>query len=85
MVKSAKKQKPPARASKRPAGSNSRKPARRAAKPSRAKGPTPKPVVIDVHAHVLVPEVVKLTYAHSQYCEAVAADRAACRSRCSSA
>ena len=29
--------------------------------------PAPKPVVIDVHAHVLVPEVMKLTYEQSQY------------------
>jgi aminocarboxymuconate-semialdehyde decarboxylase len=72
MVKSAKKQKQPVRASKRPAGAKARKPARRAAKLARARGPTPKPVVIDVHAHVLVPEVVKLTYAHSQYSKAVA-------------
>ena len=37
-----------------------------------AKGPTPKPVVIDVHAHLLVPEAMKRTYAHSQYAHAVA-------------
>jgi|SRR5262245_4254725 len=46
------------------------KPARRAAK--RARGPTPKPIVIDVHAHVLVPEAMKRTYGHSQYARAVA-------------
>src|SRR5216684_956124 len=72
MVKSAKKQRQPGRVAKRASSAKWRKPARRASKPVRAKGPTPKPVVIDVHAHVLVPDVVKLTYAHSQYSKAVA-------------
>jgi aminocarboxymuconate-semialdehyde decarboxylase len=71
MVKSAKKQKQ--RPSKRPASSKSRKPARKAAKSAGSRGPAPKPVVIDVHAHVLVPEVMKLTYDHSQYARAMAA------------
>ena len=56
----------------RAAGAKDRQPARKAAKSAKSKGPTPKPVVIDVHAHVLVPEVVKLTYAHSQYAKTVA-------------
>src|SRR5262249_21334619 len=46
------------------------KPIRGAARQSR--GPTPKPIVIDVHAHVLVPEAMKRTYGHSQYARAVA-------------
>jgi len=71
MVKSAKKQKQ--RPSKRPAPSKSRKPARKATKSATSRGPAPKPVVIDVHAHVLVPEVMKLTYEHSQYARAMAA------------
>jgi aminocarboxymuconate-semialdehyde decarboxylase len=64
MVTSAKKQKQ--RPSKR-ARSKSRKLART------ARGPAPKPVVIDVHAHVLVPEVMKATYDQSQYSRAMAA------------
>ena len=47
--------------------------ARKSAKASgRSRGPTRKPTVIDVHAHILVPEVMKLTYEHSQYARAVA-------------
>jgi aminocarboxymuconate-semialdehyde decarboxylase len=72
MVKSAKRRKQPARAAKKPKRSTPSRPARKAAKPARSRGPTPKPTVIDVHAHVLVPEVMKLTYAHSQYSRAVA-------------
>jgi len=63
MVKSAKRRKQ--RAAKRPAPAKARKPARKQAKAARSKGPAPKPVVIDVHAHVLVPEVVKRTYDQS--------------------
>ena len=76
MVKSAKKQnkkqKQPARAAKRASGATSRKPVRRAAKPARARGPTPKPVVIDVHAHILVPEIMKFTYERSLFAQGVA-------------
>jgi aminocarboxymuconate-semialdehyde decarboxylase len=77
MVKSAKQRRHPARASKRPPSSKVRKSrspaiARKAAAPKGTRGRTPKPVVIDVHAHVLVPEVVKLTYDQSQYSRAVA-------------
>jgi len=71
MVKSTKRRRQPARASKRPIRAKSRKPARRAAKPERTRGPTPKPTVIDVHAHVLVPEVLERTYQQSQYSRAV--------------
>src|SRR5260370_39013308 len=56
--------------SNRRARSKRDKPARTTAK--QARGPTPKPVVIDVHAHLLVPEAMKRTYAHSQYAHAVA-------------
>src|SRR5262245_51940281 len=77
MVKSVKRRRAPARASKRPAHSKAQKSrakasARKAAAGKRSKGPAPKPVVIDVHAHVLVPEVVKRTYEQSQYSRAVA-------------
>ena len=65
MVRSAKRRKQPARASKRPIRS-------KPGKPARSRGPAPKPTVIDVHAHVLVPEVMKRTYEHSQYARAVA-------------
>src|SRR5207249_3839562 len=50
---------------------NARRPARKSTA-RRARGPAARPVVIDVHAHVLVPEVMKRTYAHSQYSRAVA-------------
>ena len=77
MVKSVKRRRAPARASKRPAHSKAQKSraktsAGKAAAGKRARGPTPKPVVIDVHAHVLVPEVVRATYDQSQYSRAVA-------------
>jgi aminocarboxymuconate-semialdehyde decarboxylase len=71
MVKSTKRRRLPARAPKRPIRAKSRKPTRRAAKPERTRGPTPKPTVIDVHAHVLVPEVLERTYQQSQYSRAV--------------
>jgi len=65
--------KSPKRKTSRPARAkpNARRPARKSAS-RRSRGPAAKPVVIDVHAHVLVPEVMKLTYAHSQYSRAVA-------------
>jgi aminocarboxymuconate-semialdehyde decarboxylase len=40
--------------------------------PRRSRGPRRKPVVIDVHAHILVPEVMRVTYAQSQYAHTVA-------------
>ena len=47
--------------------------ARKSAKSLRgSKGPSAKPVVIDCHAHILVPEVVDFTYAHSMYAQGVA-------------
>ncbi len=45
--------------------------ARRATAPDH-KAPRRKPIVIDVHAHILVPEVMKITYEHSQYAHRVA-------------
>ncbi|HEY7665001.1 MAG TPA: amidohydrolase family protein [Xanthobacteraceae bacterium] len=60
---------PKATASARGSG---KKPARQSPKTvGRAHGPTPKPTVIDVHAHILVPEVMKSTYQQSQYSRAV--------------
>ena len=72
MVTAAKRRKQAARTSKRPARARSSKPARGTAKSAQSKGPTPKPTVIDVHAHVLVPDVLKRTYEQSQYSRAVA-------------
>jgi predicted TIM-barrel fold metal-dependent hydrolase len=71
MVKAAKKGRKQ-RAAKRPAPAKASKVARPRAKAARPRGPTPKPTVIDVHAHVLVPDVVKRTYDQSQYSRAVA-------------
>jgi len=72
MATSVKRRKRPRRAAERSARSKSTKSPRATAKPARSRGPTPRPTVIDVHAHVLIPEVVKLTYEHSQYARAVA-------------
>src|SRR5262249_59101214 len=71
MVTSVNRRKQPARASKRHIRSKPGKPARTAVKPARSRGPAPNPTVIDVHAHVLVPDVMKRTYEHSQYARAV--------------
>jgi aminocarboxymuconate-semialdehyde decarboxylase len=49
-----------------------RKASRRATKVDPSKGPRTKPVVIDVHAHILVPEVMKVTFGHSHYAHRVA-------------
>jgi aminocarboxymuconate-semialdehyde decarboxylase len=72
MVTSVKRRKRPRRAVERSGRSKPAKSTRATAKPARSRGPTPKATVIDVHAHVLVPEVMKLTYEHSQYARAVA-------------
>src|SRR5256885_16664107 len=72
MVTSVKRRKQPRRAAERSARSKPSNPARTAPKPARSRAPAPKPTVIDVHAHVLVPEVMKRTYEHSQYARAVA-------------
>jgi aminocarboxymuconate-semialdehyde decarboxylase len=72
MATSVKRRKRPGRAAERSGHSKSTKSTRATAKPARSRGPTPRPTVIDVHAHVLVPEVMKLTYEHSQYARAVA-------------
>jgi aminocarboxymuconate-semialdehyde decarboxylase len=66
MAKSTKrKKKHPIRAAKRAAPAKSRKRA------AGARVRAPRPIVIDVHAHVLVPEVVKRTYQQSQYAKTV--------------
>jgi aminocarboxymuconate-semialdehyde decarboxylase len=62
-----------ARAVRRSTRRRARTPSRRRAKasvPSRA--PRAKPIIIDVHAHMLVPEVMKVTFEHSQYAQSVA-------------
>ena len=59
-------------AKKRVKGHAKRTAARRATTADRPKGPRAKPVVIDVHAHILVPEVMKVTFGHSQYAHRVA-------------
>src|SRR5919197_6469140 len=70
MAKATKRRKRPARRSS--GRSRYAKPARGAPKLARSRGPSPKPIVVDVHAHVLVPEVMKRTFEHSQYARAVA-------------
>jgi aminocarboxymuconate-semialdehyde decarboxylase len=72
MARATKRRKRPARPSTRHGRSPSRKPPRRATKLAASRGPSPKPIVIDVHAHVLVPEVMHRTFEHSQYARAVA-------------
>jgi aminocarboxymuconate-semialdehyde decarboxylase len=59
-------------AKKREKGHAKRTAAGRATTADRPKGPRAKPVVIDVHAHILVPEVMKVTFGHSQYAHRVA-------------
>jgi aminocarboxymuconate-semialdehyde decarboxylase len=66
MVKAAKKKKTPAKKPARKAKAGAAK------KSARARGPSRKPVVIDVHAHILEPEVLEFTYAHSMFAQAVA-------------
>jgi len=72
MVTSVKRDKRTRRATERSERSKSNKSARTTAKSARSRGPAPRPTVIDVHAHVLVPEVMKRTYEDSQYARAVA-------------
>jgi len=57
----AKAKRAPARAAKK---------TRAASRPSR--GPTSKPVVIDFHAHIIVPEVLDFSYEHSMFAQTVA-------------
>src|SRR5215211_4746241 len=42
------------------------------AKSARRKGIAAKPVVIDIHAHIVVPEVLDFAYEHSLFAQAVA-------------
>jgi aminocarboxymuconate-semialdehyde decarboxylase len=56
---------------------NKKQTARAARRSTRRRPKTPlraraKPIVIDVHAHMLVPEVMKVTFEHSQYAQSVA-------------
>jgi len=44
---------------------------------ARRKGPSPKPVVIDFHAHIVVPEVLDFAYKDSLFAQAVAGPGAA--------
>lgn len=58
------------------------KPSRRSVLPKRAaakspRGPARKPLVIDVHAHIVVPEVLAFAYEHSLFAQAVAGPGAA--------
>jgi aminocarboxymuconate-semialdehyde decarboxylase len=73
MAKSAKTRKKIA-AKKKPAP---KKAARQKTKSSRRKGVAPKPVVIDFHAHIVVPEVLDFAYKHSLFAQAVAGPGAA--------
>src|SRR5262245_19517487 len=72
MATSVKRGKRPRRAAERSERSKSTESTCATAKPARARGPARRPAVIDVHAHVLVPEVMKRTYEDSQYARAVA-------------
>src|SRR5262249_57096425 len=69
MARSAKKK--ISRAARRGAVGKPKAPARKAAGKAKAsgrsRGPTPKPVVIDVHAHILLPEAMNKTFEHTQY------------------
>jgi len=74
MVKSAKKRKTSlakraaAKGAKRAAP---KKQARAKAKSSRPRGPARKPIVIDIHAHILVPEVLDFAYGRSLFATAL--------------
>ena len=68
MAKAAKKRKK-AKPSPR---SVAKKTARGKAKPARRRGLAPKPVVIDFHAHIIVPEVLNFAYDRSLFAQAVA-------------
>ena len=79
MSKSAKKRKKTSVAKRSTRGSAKKtvrsavgKTARAKAKPARRKTTTPKPVVIDFHAHIVVPEVLDFAYEHSLFAQAVA-------------
>lgn len=63
--KTAKKQTAKAKAASRTAS-------RRAPRTKAARGPAPKPFVIDFHAHLVVPEVLDFSYENSMFAKAVA-------------
>jgi aminocarboxymuconate-semialdehyde decarboxylase len=50
----------------------SKKTASAKARPARSQRPAPKPVVIDFHAHIVVPEVLDFAYEHSLFAQSVA-------------
>ena len=61
----------------RPTRSAPKKTARSKAKSSSRKSGAAKPVVIDFHAHIVVPEVLDFAYSHSLFAQAVAGPGAA--------
>jgi aminocarboxymuconate-semialdehyde decarboxylase len=61
------RKKPPARGARRSAPSRTKTKAS-----ARSRGPRAKPIIIDVHAHMLVPEVMQVTFERSQYAQSVA-------------
>jgi aminocarboxymuconate-semialdehyde decarboxylase len=72
MSKSAKKRKKTATAAKRSTRAAPKKTARAKARPARRQRAAPKPVVIDFHAHIVVPEVLDFAYERSLFAQAVA-------------
>jgi aminocarboxymuconate-semialdehyde decarboxylase len=60
------------KASAKPPARSAKKTVRAKAKSPRRKGLAAKPVVIDVHAHIVVPEVLDFAYEHSLFAQAVA-------------
>jgi len=73
VAKSAKKRKKSPPSARRPARAAAEKP-RAKARSRRRTGLAPKPVVIDVHAHIVVPEVLAFTYERSMFAQAVAGE-----------
>jgi len=72
--KSAKKRKKTA-PSRRPAGTKAKTLSRAKAKPARTKrtkGPAPKPIVIDFHAHTVIPELLDFAYEKSMFAQRIA-------------
>src|SRR5215831_3950964 len=72
MATSAKKRKKVS--AKRPARPVRGRPTRGKAKPARRRGIASKPVVIDFHAHIVVPEVMDFAYDRSLFAQAVAGE-----------
>jgi aminocarboxymuconate-semialdehyde decarboxylase len=70
VAKAAKKQRRTAKTSAKKSGKAKVK--AKAARRKAPKGPKPKPLVIDFHAHIAVPEIVDFAYQHSMYAQGVA-------------